>query len=69
MIASRPEEGRNADDWHDIEERTPRILLSLHKGLVGEMDYAHTEAASLVDDDAHSPKYLLDTLKGHFDQE
>ena len=33
LLQGLEEEGRDVDDWHGTEERTPRIHLSLHKGL------------------------------------
>ena len=59
------EEGGDADDLHGAKERTPRIYLPLHKGLVGETGHADIESVGPMGDDANGIKCTLDALKGH----
>ena len=65
MLPGLEEESSDADDQHGTEERTQRIYLLQHKGLV-RGDGPRTEAVGLTVDEANSMKCILDALEGHY---
>ena len=64
MLQGLEEEGRDDDDWHGTEERSPRIHPLLHKGLVNR-GQTHKEAVGPTGDYAASTKCIFKTLKIH----